>query len=295
MAKHAIHGESEGGKPTGGSPLPSLKLVAAGFTLVALVVALGMTGGQVRELADRVTAVEGEREAFERRVDKLRADNKELIGQLRDYQAQIEMVQSSNIALSKRVVNREMAVEDLQVSLDSILKEKYATENAMRDEIAKLEDLKRDLSAQVAALGEAVAAQSQEIAQLDVAYRDAQEQLDASGDRNEILLSENNRYLDLLNQMQDDLDAVQAEGEVMAERFALLQSESAAVEAEKLALERELELIKTVPVVDPIGVDSFGDPFEGRDPFGFEPVDPTGSPYAGEPDDVASVFEPRST
>lgn len=277
----------EGSKAT---PLPSIKLIAAGFTLVALVVALGMTGGQVRELADRVTAVEGEREAFERRVDKLRADNKELVGQLRDYQVQIELVQGSNVALSKRLVNREMAVEDLQVSLDSILKEKYTTENALRAEIATLENLKRDLSAQVAALGEAVAAQSQEIAQLDVAYREAQEEIVASGDRNQVLVAENNRYLDLLNQMQDDLDAMQAEGEVMAERFATLRSESAAVEAERQAIERELDAIKNAPI-EPIGGEGFGaDPFEGRDPFGLEPFVP--QPFSGAFDRVAG---PRST
>jgi chromosome segregation ATPase len=259
--------------------LPSLKIVAVCLLAVALVVALGMTGGQVRELAGRVSAIESERDAFERRVGKLRQDNGRLIGRLRDYQGVLEVAQSSNISLSKlaegqevTIGNRDLAINDLQDSLDVILKEKYANENQLRNEIARLENLKRDLSAQVAALGEAVAAQGNEIAQLDTAYRKAEVQVAQASERNSDLLTENDRYLNMLTEMQDDLDAVQQEGEMMAERFTALQSQSELLEAEKEAIQHELEAIKSS--VAPFGNDGgFSDPFGSHDPFGQDTSD----------------------
>ena len=192
-----------------------------------------------------------------------------------------------------------MYKRQLQDSLDSILKEKYTTENELRSEIAKLENLKRDLSAQVAALGEAVSAQSQEIAQLDDAYQEAKGKIAMGDDQNAVLVAENNRYLTLLNQMQDDLDAVQAEGELMAERFATLQSETEVVEAEKLAIQRELKEMREVSA-SLFGSDEVpSGPFEGSDPYG---VEADTQPSAGDEifggnadgDEVASIEDPRS-
>ena len=82
----------------------------------------------------------------------MRDDNQQLLSRMRDYQDVLEVAQASNISLSKRLEERDMAVSDLQTSLDAILKEKYATENQLREQIDGLENQKRDLNAQVVRL-----------------------------------------------------------------------------------------------------------------------------------------------
>ncbi len=215
---------TQAGEPRG--RMPSLKVVAGCLLMVALVMALGMTGGQVRQLADRMTTLENERDGFERRFLRLRQDNQRLLGRLRDYQEVLGVAQQSNISLSKRLVNRDMAVNDLQDTLDSILTEKYATEKALRGEIASLEEQRVELNAEVAALGAAVAAQGKEIASLEKSYHSAERDLaDAASDNNR-LLAENDRYLGMMSEMQDALEALRVENRELADDFDELRAQS---------------------------------------------------------------------
>lgn len=252
--------EAEGGS------LPSLKIVAGCLLLVALVLALGMTGGQVRQLSSRLDTVESERAGFERRLSSLREDNSGLLVRMRDYQEVLEVAQNANVTLSKRLEKRDMDVADLQTSLDAILKEKYATENQLREQIDGLENEKRDLNAQVAALGEAVTAQSKEIAQLDQTYRGAEKQAAAASSEKDRLLAENDRYLNMMSQMQDRFELMEENNRGLVERFNALQSQADIIQAEKLAIQRELESIQDNNNSEPFGANEV-DPFEGYDPF----------------------------
>lgn len=258
---------SGSGKSAERAKMPSLRMVAACLLMIALVMALGMTGGQVRQLADRVTAIESERDEFHRRLVSLREDNMGLLARLRDYQGVLEVAQESNVSLSKRVANRELAVNDLQDTLDSVLVEKYATEKAMRAEIAALENKKLELDAQVAALGEAVAAQGEEIAILDESYRGTQRKLADTQNDHGRLLTENNRYLGMMSDLQDSLEAMQGSNRELVTNFDELREETEVIREEKIGLERELEAIKS-GVISPgsIGIEPIGE----ADPFGID-------------------------
>jgi len=251
--------------------MPSLKIVAGSLLMVALVLALGMTGGQVRQLAGRVTSLESEQVVFERRVLDLREDNRQLLSRMRDYQEVLEVAQEANVSLSKRLVNREAAVEDLQVSLSSIIEEKYDSEQRLRNEIDALENKKRDLGAQVAALSDAVGAQGREIATLNGSYRAAEGKLAEAGRNNNLLLAENNRYLGMMANLQDELDLLQSENSKLATDFSEVQTQAEALAEERIALRKELAAMAGSDAAEtetpPVELSSFGD----EDPFGLAP------------------------
>lgn len=250
--------------------IPSLGVVVACLTMTALVVALGMTGGQVRQLGDRMSALEGERDEFHRRLVSLREDNMGLLARLRDYQGVLEVAQTSNISLSKRVANREAAVGHLQDTLDSVLVEKYTTENAMRQEIAVLEGQKNDMAAQVTALGSAVAAQGDEISSLDASYREAEGKLASVVLDSDRLLVENDRYLGMMSELQDSLEAMQTSNRELAMNFDTLRVRADVLRDEKVAIERELDTMRGEESYPP-GVEREREPVGGAAPFGFGP------------------------
>ena len=244
-----------------GVRMPSLRILSVSLLTVFLIIALGMTGSQVRQLGGRVTLLEEERGVFQRRLENFKEDNLRLLSRLRDYQNVLEIAQQANIALSKRVVNRDLAVADLQESIKSILEEKYATESRLRGEIAGLEEIKRDLSAQGAALGEAVAAQRQEIKALEQSYRTVSVQLAQAGKANDRLVLENDRYLSMLFDLEDKFVSVEEDNRGLADRFNRLQDRTVVLEAEKLALKAELRCwidseVRQADIEDPILLDS---------------------------------------
>lgn len=255
------HTVNEGGHERG-ARMSSLRIVSGSLLAVFLVIALGMTGRQVRQLGGRVTLLEEERSVFQRRLGDFKEDNLRLLSRLRDYQNVLEIVQQSNISLSKRLVNRDLAVEDLQDSLNSILEEKYATESRLRTEIANLEEIKRDLSAQGAALSEAVAAQGKEIEQLGQSCRAADVQLADAGRENERLAAENGRYLTMLFDLEDKFVSAEENNRGLVESFNRLQDRTVILEAEKLTLKEELRgwidsEVRQPDVEDPVAPDSF--------------------------------------
>ena len=199
-----------------------------------------MTGSQVRQLGGRVSLLEEERGVFQRRLENFKEDNLRLLSRLRDYQDVLEIAQQANISLSKRVVNRDLAVADLQESIKSILEEKYATESRLRGEIASLEETKRDLRAQGAALSEAVEAQQQEIKTLEQSYRKASVQLAQAGKANDRLVVEKDRYMTMLFELEDKFVSVEADNRGLTDRFNRLQDRAVVLKAEKLALKAEL-------------------------------------------------------
>ncbi len=251
--------------------MPSLKIVAGSVLIVALVLALGMTGGQVRQLAGRVTSLEDEQVVFERRVLDLREDNRQLLSRMRDYQEVLEVAQEANVSLSKRLVNREAAVEDLQLSLSSIIEEKYDSEQRLRDEIDALENKKRDLGAQVAALSEAVGVQGREIVTLNESYRAAESKLGEAGRNNNLLLAENNRYLGMMADLQDKLELLQSENSKLATDFSEVQTQADALAEERVDLRKELAAMAGGDAAEtetpPVELSSSGD----GDPFGLAP------------------------
>ena len=242
--------------------MPSLRILSGSLLAVFLIIALGMTGGQVRQLGGRVTLLEEERGVFQRRLENFKEDNLRLLSRLRDYQNVLEIAQHSNIALSKRLVNRNLAVEDLQDSMHSILEEKYATESRLNGEIASLEEIKRDLSAQGAALSEAVAAQRKQIETLEQSYRAVSVQLAQAGEANDRLVVENDRYQTMLFDLEDQFVSVEENNRGMVERFNHLQDRTVVLEAEKLALKEELRCwidseVSQPDVEDPFLLDLF--------------------------------------
>ena len=225
-----------------GSGMLSLRVISGSLLVVFLVIILGMTGGQVRQLGTRVALLEDERSFFQRRLESFKEDNLRLLSRIRDYQDVLEIAQQSNISLSKRLLNRDMAVEDLQLSIDSILEEKYENEARLNGEIAKLEDIKRDLNARGVALGEAVAAQGKEINQLEQSYRTVSMELAGASRENERLSIENDRYLKMLYELEDKFVSAEAQNLGLMDRFNRLQDRAVILEAEKSELKEELRV-----------------------------------------------------
>ena len=209
-----------------------------------------------------MTLLEEERGVFQRRLENFKEDNLRLLSRLRDYQDVLEIAQQSNIALSKRLVNRDLAVEDLQDSINSILEEKYATESRLHGEIASLEEIKRDLGAQGAALSEAVAAQRKEIKTLEQSWRTVSVQLAQAGKANDRLVVENDRYLTTLFDLEDKFVSVEENNRGLVDRFNRLQDRAVVLEAEKLELKAELRCwidseVRQPGIEDPFLLDFF--------------------------------------
>jgi chromosome segregation ATPase len=259
-----------------GVRMPSLRILSGSLLAVFLIIALGMTGGQVRQLGGRVTLLEEERGVFQRRLENFKEDNLRLLSRLRDYQDVLEIAQQSNIALSKRLVNRELAVEDLQDSINSILEEKYDTESRLHGEIASLEEIKRDLGAQGAALSEAVAAQRKEIKALEQSWRTVSVQLAQAGKANDRLVAgndrlvvgndrlvvENDRYRTMLFELEDKFVSVEENNRGLVDRFNHLQDRAVVLEAEKSELKAELRCwidseVRQPGIEDPFLLDFF--------------------------------------
>lgn len=218
----------------------SMRGIFASLLAVSLIIALGMTGGQVRELGNRVTSLEEERIVFQRRLEDFKEDNLRLLSRIRDYQDVLEIAQKSNISLSKRLLNRDLAVEDLQRSIDVILEEKYANEQKLNEEIGRLQQMKRDLIARGAALGEAVAAQDREIEQLEQSYRMASMNLASATSDNERLSIENERYMEMLFELEEKFVSVEKENRGLVKSFDQLQDRTVRLEAQKMELKEEL-------------------------------------------------------
>ena len=229
----------------------SLRVISGSLLVVFLVIILGMTGGQVRQLGTRVALLEDERSFFQRRLESFKEDNLRLLSRIRDYQDVLEIAQQSNISLSKRLLNRDMAVEDLQLSIDSILEEKYENEARLNGEIAKLEDIKRDLNARGVALGEAVAAQGKEINQLEQSYRTVSMELAGASRENERLSIENERYLKMLYELEDKFVSAEAQNLGLMDRFNRLQDRAVILEAEKSELKEEIRVWIDSELIDP--------------------------------------------
>ena len=232
---------SDGCKDRGAGML-SLRVISGSLLVVFLVITLGMTGGQVRQLGTRVALLEDERSFFQRRLESFKEDNLRLLSRIRDYQDVLEVAQNSNISLSKRLLNRDMAVEDLQLSIDSILEEKYENEARLNGEIAKLEGIKRDLNARGVALGEAVVAQGKEINQLEQSYRTVSMELAGASRENERLSIENDRYLKMLYELEDKFVSAEAQNLGLMDRFNRLQDRAVILEEEKSELKEELRV-----------------------------------------------------
>jgi predicted RNase H-like nuclease (RuvC/YqgF family) len=218
----------------------SMRGIFASLLAVFLIIALGMTGGQVRELGNRVTSLEEERSIFQRRLEDFKEDNLRLLSRIRDYQDVLEIAQQSNISLSKRLLNRDLAVEDLQRSIDVILDEKYANEQKLNEEIGRLQQIKRDLIARGAALGEAVAAQDREIEQLEQSYRMTSMNLARATSDNERLSIENERYKEMLFELEEKFVSVEKENRGLVKSFDQLQDRTVRLEAQKMELKEEL-------------------------------------------------------
>jgi len=218
----------------------SVRVISFSLLAVFLVIALGLTGGQVRELGNRVTTLEEERSFFQRKLAEFRADNLRLLSRIRDYQDVLKIAQQSNISLSKRLLNRDLAVEDLQRSIDVILEEKYANEQKLNEEIGRLEQIKRDLIAKGVALGESVIAQNRKIKQLEDLYRSSSEQLAIASSENESLVIENERYMEMLFELEEKFVSVEQENQGLIKNFDDLQNRTVRLEAEKMELKEEL-------------------------------------------------------
>ena len=218
----------------------SIRVISFSLLAVFLVIALGLTGGQVRELGNRVTMLEEERSFFQRKLAEFRADNLRLLSRIRDYQDVLQIAQQSNISLSKRLLNRDLAVEDLQRSIDVILEEKYANEQKLNKEIGRLEQMKRDLIAKGVALGESVVAQNRKIKQLEDLYRSSSEQLAITSSENEKLVIENERYMAMLFELEEKFVSVEQANQGLIKSFANLQDRAIRLESEKMELKEEL-------------------------------------------------------
>jgi len=218
----------------------SVRVVSFSLLAVFLVIALGLTGGQVRELGKRVTTLEEERSFFQRKLAEFRADNLRLLSRIRDYQNVLKIAQQSNISLSKRLLNRDLAVEDLQRSIDVILEEKYANEQNLNEEIGRLEQINRDLIAKGVALGESVVAQNGKIKQLEDLYRSSSVQLAIASSENESLVIENERYVEMLFELEEKFVSVEQENQGLIKSFDNLQNRTVRLEAEKMELKEEL-------------------------------------------------------
>lgn len=218
----------------------SIRVIFFSLLAVFLVIALGLTGGQVRELGNRVTTLEEERSFFQRKLAEFRADNLRLLSRIRDYQDVLQIAQQSNISLSKRLLNRDLAVEDLQRSIDVILEEKYANEQKLNKEIGRLEQIKRDLIAKGVALGESVVAQNRKIKQLEDLYRSSSEQLAITSSENEKLVMENERYMEMLFELEEKFVSVEQANQGLIKSFDNLQDRAVRLEAEKMELKEEL-------------------------------------------------------
>ena len=218
----------------------SIRVIFFSLLAVFLVIALGLTGGQVRELGNRVTTLEEERSFFQRKLAEFRADNLRLLSRIRDYQDVLQIAQQSNISLSKRLLNRDLAVEDLQRSIDVILEEKYANEQKLNKEIGRLEQIKRDLIAKGVALGESVVAQNRKIKQLEDLYRSSSEQLAITSSENEKLVMENERYMKMLFELEEKFVSVEQANQGLIKSFDNLQDRAVRLEAEKMELKEEL-------------------------------------------------------
>jgi len=218
----------------------SVRVISFSLLAVFLVIALGLTGGQVRELGNRVTTLEEERIFFQRKLADFRADNLRLLSRIRDYQNVLKIAQQSNISLSKRLLNRDIAVEDLQRSIDVILEEKYANEQNLNEEIDRLEQMKRDLIAKGVALGESVVAQNGKIKQLEDLYHSSSVQLAIAASENESLVIENERYVEMLFELEEKFVSVEQENQGLIKSFDDLQNRTVRLEAEKMELKEEL-------------------------------------------------------
>ena len=218
----------------------SIRVIFFSLLAVFLLIALGLTGGQVRELGNRVTTLEEERSFFQRKLAEFRADNLRLLSRIRDYQDVLQIAQQSNISLSKRLLNRDLAVEDLQRSIDVILEEKYANEQKLNKEIGRLEQIKRDLIAKGVALGESVVAQNRKIKQLEDLYRSSSEQLAITSSENEKLVMENERYMEMLFELEEKFVSVEQANQGLIKSFDNLQDRAVRLEAEKMELKEEL-------------------------------------------------------
>ena len=219
-----------------------LRMILGSLLAVFLIITLGMTGGQVRKLGNRVTLLEEERSFFQRRLERFKEDNLRLLSKIRDYQDVLEIAQQSNISLSKRLANRDLAVEDLQRSIRSILEQKYENEARLNGEIAQLEEIKRDLSARGAALSEAVAAQGQEIEQLEQSYQTTSTKLAREFQKNDRLSIENEQYLTMLYELEEKFVSAEEQNSGLVERFNRLQDRTITLEAEKIELKEELRV-----------------------------------------------------
>ncbi|MCP4847147.1 MAG: hypothetical protein GY899_04275 [Verrucomicrobiaceae bacterium] len=218
----------------------SLRVIVASVLAVFLVIALGMTGGRVRKLGNRVTMLEEEGSFFQRRLESFREDNQRLLSRIRDYQDVLEVAKQSNVSLSKRLLNRDLAVEDLQRSIQSILEQKYENELRLNGQIARLEEIKRDLSARGAALSEAVAAQGKEIAQLEQSYQLTSDKLARELEKNDRLSIENEKYLGMVYDFEEKFVSAEERNRGLVERFNLLQDRTNILESEKSELKEEL-------------------------------------------------------
>ena len=218
----------------------SIRVISFSLLAVFLVIALGLTGGQVRELGNRVTMLEEERSFFQRKLAEFRADNLRLLSRIRDYQDVLQIAQQSNISLSKRLLNRDLAVEDLQRSIDVILEEKYASEQKLNKEIGRLEQIKRDLIAKGVALGESVVAQNRKIKQLEDLYRSSSEQLAITSSENEKSVIENERYMAMLFELEEKFVSVEQANQGLIKSFDNLQDRAIRLESEKMELKEEL-------------------------------------------------------
>ncbi len=218
----------------------SVRVISFSGLAVFLVIALGFTGGKVRELGNRVTTLEEERGFFQSKIEEFRAYNLRLLSRIRDYQDVLSIAQQSNISLSKRLLNRDLAVEDLQRSIDVILEEKYAKEQKLNEEIVRLEQIKRNLVAKAAALGESIVAQNSKIKQLEDSYRSSSEQLAIAFSENDTLVVENKRYMEMLLELEEKFVSVDQENQGLIQSFDDLQNRTVRLEAEKLELKEEL-------------------------------------------------------
>lgn len=234
----------------------SLRVISGSLLAVFLIIALGMTGGQVRQLGNRVTTLEEERSFFQRRLESFKEDNLRLLSRIRDYQDVLEVAQQSNISLSKRLLNRDLAVEDLQRSIQSILEQKYENELRLNGEIARLEEIKRDLSAQGAALSDAVVAQGKEIKQLEQSYRVTSNQLARESEKNDRLSIENEKYLGMVYGFEEKFVSAEKRNRGLIERFNRLQDRAVILEAEKSELKEELRVWIDSEVRQPVVGDS---------------------------------------
>ena len=198
------------------------------FSLILsfLLILLGRTGSNVRNLSVQLDYLKSESAEFEKNLEVAIAENGKHISKLQDYQSVLYVAQSSNTALSKRLVKQENKVEKLQINLSSVLKESYSKKEKWNQEKYNLQDEQKKLKAEFQALSQALLSQSKELAKIGEEYSLLRGKYENSRrDSNELLKVNHLKEVAIVN-LQMRIKKLQMDNRFLSARLDFTEKES---------------------------------------------------------------------